>query len=88
MLIIISTLVSVGFGYLFFRIVKPKSEVGSKANFYARTFLAWSLFISTSFYIQPFAMSPSINNLTPWFSVAVPFGLIATIIGYLYGKFR
>ena len=81
MLIFISTLVSVGFGYLFFRIVKPKSEVGSKANFYARTFLAWSLFISTSFYIQPFAMSPSINNLTPWFSVAVPFGLIATIIG-------
>ena len=73
MLIFISTLVSVGFGYLFFRIVKPKSEVGSKANFYARTFLAWSLFISTSFYIQPFAMSPSINNLTPWFSVAVPF---------------
>ena len=64
MLIFISTLVSVGFGYLFFRIVKPKSEVGSKANFYARTFLAWSLFISTSFYIQPFAMSPSINNLT------------------------
>ena len=72
MLIFISTLVSVGFGYLFFRIVKPKSEIGSKANFYARTFLAWSLFISTSFYIQPFAMSPSINNLTPWFSVAVP----------------
>ncbi|MDB4598600.1 hypothetical protein OAI40_05250, partial [Candidatus Pseudothioglobus singularis] len=60
MLIFISTLVSVGFGYLFFRIVKPKSENGSKANFYARTFLAWSLFISTSFYIQPFAMSPSI----------------------------
>jgi len=33
-------------------------------------------------------MSPSVENLTPWFSVAVPFGLIATIIGYLYGKFR
>ncbi len=88
MLIFISTLVSVGFGYLFFRIAKPKSEIGSKANFYARTFLAWSLFISTSFYIQPFAMSPSIDNLTPWFSVAIPFGLIATVAGYLYGKFR
>ena len=88
MLIFISILVSVGFGYLFFRIVKPKSEIGSKANFYARTFLAWSLFISTSFYIQPFAMSPSIDNLTPWFSVAIPFALIATVAGYLYGKFR
>ena len=88
MLIFISTLVSVGFGYLFFRILKPKSEIGSKANFYARTFLAWSLFVSTSFYIQPFAMSPSIDNLIPWFSVAIPFGLIAIIAGYLYGKFR
>jgi len=68
MLIFISTLVSVGFGYLFFRIVKPKSEVGSKANFYARTFLAWSLFISTSFYIQPFAMSPSIKSDSMVFS--------------------
>ena len=88
MLILISNMGSVGFGYLFFRIIKPKSELSGKANFYARTFLAWSLFISTSFYIQPFAMSPSIDNLTPWFSVAVPFGLIATILGYLYGKFR
>jgi|TARA_B100000470_G_scaffold83410_1_gene64335 hypothetical protein len=88
MLIFISTLVSVGFGYLFFRVVKPKPEIWSKPNFYARTFLAWSLFVSTSFYIQPFAMNPSIDNLTPWFSVAIPFGLIAIIAGYLYGKFR
>ena len=88
MLIFISTLVSVGFGYLFFRIVKPKSEIGTKAFFYARTFLAWSLFVSTSFWIQPFARSPSIDNLILWFKVAVSFGIIAFIVGYLYGKFK
>ena len=88
MLIFISTLVSVGFGYLFFRIVRPKSQTGCKSNFYARTFLAWSLFASTSFYIQPFARSPSLDNLIPWVSVAIPFGLVAIIAGYLFGKFR
>jgi len=52
MLIFISTLVSVGFGYLFFRIVKPKSEVGSKLTsmrepFLLGAFLFQLLFISS-----------------------------------------
>ena len=44
--------------------------------------------IMTSFYIQPFARSPSLDNLIPWMSVAIPFGLVAFIAGYLFGKFR
>ena len=84
----ISILVSVGFGYLFFKIVKPKVQSGSKSTYYARTFLAWSIFASTSFYIRPFVVDQSINNIIYWLMMSVPFAIFAAIIGYLYGKFR
>ena len=87
-MIFISILVSVGFGYLFFRIARPKEESGSKPIFYARTFLAWSLFASTSFYIQPFASGPSLDTLGFWVVRSIPFALIALLVGFLYGKFR
>jgi len=87
-MIFISILVSVGFGYLFFRIARPKEESGSKPVFYARTFLAWSLFASTSFYIQPFASGPSLDTLGFWAVRSIPFALVALLVGFLYGKFR
>ena len=87
-MIFISILVSVGFGYLFFRIARPKEESGSKPIFYARTFLAWSLFASTSFYIQPFASGPSLDTLGFWAVRTIPFALVALLVGFLYGKFR
>ena len=87
-MVFISILVSVGFGYLFFRIIKPKEESGSKSIFYARTFLAWSLFASTSFYIQPFALGPSLDTLSFWAVRTIPFALVALLVGFLYGKFR
>ena len=84
----ISILVSVGFGYLFFKIVKPKVQSGSKSIYYARTFLAWSLFASTSFYVRPFVADQSINNIIYWLMMSAPFAIFAAIVGYLYGKFR
>ena len=87
-MIFISILISVGFGYLFFRIARPKEESGSKPIFYARTFLAWSLFASTSFYIQPFASGPSLDTLGFWAVRSIPFALVALLVGFLYGKFR
>ena len=87
-MVFISILVSVGFGYLFFRIARPKEESGSKPIFYARTFLAWSLFASTSFYIQPFASGPSLDTLGFWAVRSIPFALVALLVGFLYGKFR
>ena len=87
-MIFISILVSVGFGYLFFRIARPKEQSGSKSVFYARTFLAWSLFASTSFYIQPFASGPSLDTLGFWAVRSIPFALVALLVGFLYGKFR
>ena len=87
-MIFISILVSVGFGYLFFRIARPKEESGSKPIFYARTFLAWSLFASTSFYIQPFGSGPSLDTLGFWAVRSIPFALVALLVGFLYGKFR
>ena len=87
-MIFISILISVGFGYLFFRIARPKEESGSKSVFYARTFLAWSLFASTSFYIQPFASGPSLDTLGFWAVRSIPFALVALLVGFLYGKFR
>ena len=87
-MIFISILVSVGFGYLFFRIARPKEESGSKSVFYARTFVAWSLFASTSFYIQPFASGPSLDTLGFWAVRSIPFALVALLVGFLYGKFR
>ena len=83
----ISILVSVGFGYLFFKIVRPKVESGSKAIYYARTFVAWSLFASTSFYVRPFVVDQSINNIIYWLMMSAPFAIFAAIAGYLYGKF-
>ena len=88
MLIVISTLVSVGFGYLFFRIVRPKSQTGSKSNFYARTFLAWSLFASTSCYRQHFAVSQSLDNIISSLSLELPFVLVAITACYLFGRDR
>jgi hypothetical protein len=83
----ISILISVGFGYLFFRIARPKNELSSKSIFYGRTFLAWSLFASTSFYIRPFVVDQSINNIIYWLMMSAPFGIFAFVFGFLYGKF-
>ena len=83
----ISILVSVGFGYLFFKIARPKVESGPKSIYYARTFFAWSLFASTSFYIRPFVVDQSINNIIYWLMMSAPFAIFAAIAGYLYGKF-
>ena len=88
MLNFISIVVSVGFGYLFFKIVKPKSESEPKPIYFARTFLAWSVFASTSFYIRPFVVDQSINNILYWLMMSVPFAIFAAIVGFLYGKFR
>tara|TARA_B110000008_G_scaffold273388_1_gene307568 strand:- start:65 stop:331 length:267 start_codon:yes stop_codon:yes gene_type:complete len=84
----ISILISVGFGYLFFRIARPKDESGSKSLYFARTFLAWSLFASTSFYIRPFVVDQSLNNIIYWFWMSAPFAVVAVVVGFLYGKFR
>ena len=88
----ISILVSVGFGYLFFKIARPKGQYdleysGSKSIYYARTFFAWSLFASTSFYIRPFVVDQSVNNIIYWLMMSAPFAIFATIAGYLYGRF-
>ncbi len=84
----IAALVAVGFGYLLFRIIKPKTDSGAKEVYYARVFLAWALFVSTSFYIQPFAAGPSLDTLIFWAIRSIPFSVVAIIAGFLYGKFR
>jgi hypothetical protein len=84
----ISILVSVGFGYLFFKIIWPKTHSGTKPVYYLRVFLAWSLFASTSFYIRPFVVDQSFNNIIYWLMMSAPFAIFAAIAGYLYGKFR
>lgn len=85
--IILIQIVSVGFGYLFFRIVKPKIKSGKKELYYARLFSAWSLFVSTSFTMRDFASRPSLEGLEIWLRVSIPFAIFAVIVGYLYGKF-
>ena len=84
---ILVSIISVGFGYLFFRIVKPKIKSGTKEVYYARLFLAWSLFVSTSFTMRDFASGPSLEGLEIWLRVSIPFAIFAAIAGYLYGKF-
>ncbi len=84
----IGALVAVGFGYLLFRIIKPKTDSGGKEIYYARVFLAWALFVSTSLYIQPFTNNPSVVNIIFWFKMSIPFSVVAIIAGFLYGKFR
>ena len=85
--IIFIQIVSVGFGYLFFRILKPKIKSGKKEVYYARFLSAWSLFISTSFSMRDFAGGPSLEGLKVWLMVSIPFAIFAAIVGYLYGKF-
>ena len=86
--IILIQIISVGFGYLFFRIVKPKIKSGKKEAYYARLLSAWSLFVSTSFSMRDFAGGPSLEGLKIWLMVSIPFAIVALIAGYLYGKFR
>ena len=85
--LILVQIISVGFGYLFFRIVKPKVKSGKKEVYYLRLFLAWSLFVSTSFSMRDFAGGPSFEGLKIWLIVSIPFAIVASIAGYLYGKF-
>ena len=85
--IIFIQIVSVGFGYLFFRIVKPKIKSGKKEVYYARLLSAWSLFVSTSFSMRDFAGGPSLEGLKVWLMISIPFAIFAAIVGYLYGKF-
>ena len=81
-----AVVVSVGFGYLFFRLVKPKTS-GNIPLDYAQLFFAWSLFISTSVTMPQFLLIPDSAHLFTWLSRTLPFGLIAFIVGFTYGKF-
>jgi len=83
----ISILVSVGFGYLFFKIARPRLHSENRPIYFARTFFAWSLFASTSFYIRPFVVDQSVNNIIYWLMMSAPFAIFATIAGYIYGRF-
>ena len=44
---VFAVVISVGFGYLFFRLAKPKTDSWDTPLDYAQLFFAWSLFIST-----------------------------------------
>jgi len=84
---VFAVVVSVGFGYLFFRLAKPKTDSGNIALDYAQLFFAWSLFISTSVTMPQFLLTPDADHLFMWLSRTLPFGLIAFIAGFAYGKF-
>ena len=84
---VFAVVVSVGYGYLFFRVVKPKTDSGSIPLNYAQLFFAWSLFISTSVTMPQFLITPDAAHLFMWLSRTLPFGLIAFIAGFAYGKF-
>ncbi len=86
--IFLSVAVPVGFGYLFFRLIKPKVDTGNKSYYFAQLFLAWSIFISTSLTMRPFLIVQDSNTLMFWVLPSFVFGLLATIIGFVYGKFR
>ena len=57
---VFAVVVSVGFGYLFFRLAKPKTDSGNISLDYAQLFFAWSLFISTSVTMPQFLMTPDV----------------------------
>jgi len=80
--------VPVGFGYLFFRVIKPKTDSGNMPLNYAQLFFAWSLFITTSVTMPQFLITPDKAHLFMWLSPSLAFGLIAFIAGFAYGKFK
>ena len=84
---VFAVVVSVGFGYLFFRLAKPKTDSWDTPLDYAQLFFAWSLFISTSVTMPQFLLIPDAAHLFMWLSRTLPFGLIAFIVGFSYGKF-
>ena len=59
---VFAVVVSVGFGYLFFRLVKPKTDSGNIPLDYAQLFFAWSLFISTSVTMPQFLITPDCSS--------------------------
>ena len=85
---VFAVVVSVGFGYLFFRLVKPKTDSGNIPLDYAQLFFAWSLFISTSVTMPQFLITPDKPHLFVWLAPSIAFGLIGFIAGFVYGKFK
>jgi len=84
---VFAVVISVGFGYLFFRLVKPKTDSRNIPLDYAQLFFAWSLFISTSVTMPQFLITPASAHLFMWLSLTIPFGLLAFVVGFAYGKF-
>ena len=84
---VFAVVVSVGFGYLFFRLVKPKTDSRNIPLDYAQLFFAWSLSISTSITKPQLLTTPDAAHLFMWLSRTLPFGIIAFIAGFAYGKF-
>ena len=82
-----AVVVSVGFGFLFFILVKPKGDSGNIHLDYAQLFFASSLFISASVTMRQLLLIPDTAHLFMWLSRTLPFGLIAFIVGFAYGKF-
>ena len=85
---VFAVVISVGFGYLFFRLIKPKTDSGNMSLDYAQLLFAWSLFISTSVTMPQFLITTDKAHLFMWLSRSLSFGLIAFIAGFAYGKFK
>ena len=85
---VFAVVISVGFGYLFFRLIKPKTDSENMPLDYALLFFAWSVFISTSVTMPQFLLDVNKFTLFIWLSYTLTFGLIAFIAGFVYGKFK
>ena len=84
----LSVAVPVGFGYLFFRLIRRNIYSGSKSLVYAQHFFAWSVFISTSLMMPQFLITPDQAHLFIWLAPSVAFGLLAFFAGFIYGRFK
>ena len=85
---VFAVVVSVGFGYLFFRLIKINIYSGNKSLQFAQLFFAWSVFISTSIMMPQFLLNPDQAHLFAWLAQSLVFGLLAFFTGFLYGRFK
>ena len=79
--------IALAVGYVFYKLIKTKGAP-AKASDYGRNWMAWMVTISTIALLPKVIMQPNINTLFAWLVPLIGFGVIAFILGLVYGKFK
>ena len=81
------TIIALAIGYVLYKLIKTKDSP-TKASEYGRNWMAWMVMLTTMALLPKVIIQPNINTFAAWIVPLIAFGLIAFLLGSIYGKVK